>query len=291
MSGKRWTPEEEQRLRELYPTTTTREVAEILGRSENAVGQRAVKLGIRKAPGHEHDMPRPKWDDARREWFGRYAPGHSWREISAEHERIYGEPLTKAMVQGAKQALGVRSGTMGGQFVKGQESWNKGRRQADYMSAEAIGRTAGTRFKKGEIRPRKDGWYKPIGYERTDKDGTVWVKVRDSRISGPQNQRPGHWNENWKQKHRLVWERANGCEVPPNTVITFADGNHGNYDPANLVAVPRAVWSTMHKMHLKWWDADSLRACMGIAKLAHVRRKKEKEARSCRATAKSMTGR
>lgn len=286
MSGRPWTAQDEALLRELYPVTPTREVAAALGRSENAVGQRATKLGLKKAPGHGHEMPRPKWDDDRREWFGRYAPGHSWHEISAEHERLYGEPLTKAMVQGAKQALCVRSGTVGGRFVKGQEPWNKGKRQADYMSPEAIDRTKDTRFKKGEIRPRADGWYKPVGYERTDRDGTVWVKVRDSRIDGPQRQERGHWNENWKQKHRLVWEQAHGCEVPPNTVVTFADGDHSNYDPGNLVAVPRAVWSAIHKLKLEYHDADSLRTCMLLARLAHERRAKEKEARRCRAGAR-----
>ncbi len=37
------------------------------------------------------------------------------------------------------------------QRKKGDVSWNKGRKQTDYMSAEAIERTKSTRFKKGNL--------------------------------------------------------------------------------------------------------------------------------------------
>lgn len=286
MSGARWTPEEEQRLRELYPTTTTREVAAALGRSENAVGQRATKLGVRKVEGFRWEMPKKFWTEERAEWFKGYVPGHSWREISAEHERIFGTPLTKPQVQNAKHAMGVYSGTVGGQFEKGHEPFNKGRKQADYMSQEAIDRTKATRFKKGEVRDRPDGWLKPIGYERVDKDGYIWVKVRSSRISGPQRKESGHWNENWMPKNRHIWEQTHGEPVPPGHLVVFADHDRTNYDPANLVAVPRSLWRIIVRLGLEYHDADSLQACMLMAQIAHVRRAKEKEARQCRAGAR-----
>ena len=351
MSGKRWTAQDEALLRELYPVTPTREVAAALGRSENAVGQRATKLGLKKAPGHGHEMPRRFWTDERREWFKGYVPGHSWHEISAEHERIFGTPLTKSQVQNAKHAMGVFSGTVGGRFEKGQPAWNKGRKQAEWMPpesiertkatrfqkgqvhdrpdgwlkpigyerldkdgyiwvkvrdsrisgpqrqepghfnenwmpADSIERTKATRFKKGEVRDRPDGWLKPIGYERTDKDGYICVKVRDSRISGPQRQEPGHFNENWMPKNRHIWEQTHGEPVPPGHIVMFADHDRTNYDPGNLVAVPRTLWRIIVRLGLEYHDAESLQACMLMAQIAHVRRAKEKEAKRCRAGAR-----
>ena len=286
MSGKRWTAQDEALLRELYPVTPTREVAAALGRSENAVGQRATKLGLKKAPGHGHEMPRRFWTDERREWFKGYVPGHSWHEISAEHERIFGTPLTKSQVQNAKHAMGVFSGTVGGRFEKGQPAWNKGRKQAEWMPPESIERTKATRFQKGQVHDRPDGWLKPIGYERLDKDGYIWVKVRDSRISGPQRQEPGHFNENWMPKNRHIWEQTHGEPVPPGHIVMFADHDRTNYDPGNLVAVPRTLWRIIVRLGLEYHDAESLQACMLVAQIAHVRRAKEKEARQCRAGAR-----
>jgi hypothetical protein len=46
---KNWTTEEDARLRELYPDLANKEIAAMMGRGENAVRQRAFKLGIRKS--------------------------------------------------------------------------------------------------------------------------------------------------------------------------------------------------------------------------------------------------
>lgn len=280
MSGRPWTREEEQKIRDLYPTMETRDLADLLGRNENSVGQRAMKLGVKKADGFRQKVKRRFWTDDRIEWFRGYVPGHSWHEISSEHERIFGTPLTKAQIQNAKATFGVLSGTVGGQFEKGQAAWNKGRKQAEWMPPESIERTKATRFQKGQVHDRPDGWLKPIGYERVDKDGYVWVKVRDSRISGPQRNEPGHFNENWMPKNRHVWEKTHGEPVPDNHVVVFADHDRRNYDPGNLVAVPRTLWRIMVRLGLEYHDADSLKTCMLLARIAHVRCAKEKEAKS-----------
>ncbi len=43
-------PEEDARLRELFPVNATREVAALLGRTESAVSQRANRIGVGKCP-------------------------------------------------------------------------------------------------------------------------------------------------------------------------------------------------------------------------------------------------
>ena len=77
-------------------------------------------------------------------------------------------------------------------------------------------------FKPGECRddnPRK----RQIGHEKVYADGYVWIITEHGR----------------KQKHRVVWEQANG-PVPPNHCIKFKDGDRTNCSLDNLYLVTRA---------------------------------------------------
>ena len=109
-------------------------------------------------------------------------------------------------------------------FKKGQTPPNKGKKQAEYMSEEAIGKIKKTQFKKGNI-PHN---HKPIGHERVTVDGYVEVKVRD-----------GKKNNNFELKHRLVWEEHNG-KIPKGNNIQFKDGNRLNCKIDNLYMISRA---------------------------------------------------
>ena len=80
-------------------------------------------------------------------------------------------------------------------------------------------------FKPGQVRDdnpngRKN---KPIGHEKVCADGYVWIITEHGR----------------KQKHRWVWEQANG-PVPPNHCIKFKDGDRTNCSLDNLYLVTRA---------------------------------------------------
>ena len=81
-----WTTAEERTLRELYPTALNAEIAELLGRTEAAVMQRAIKLGLRKPaeivrarcrlqPGHKTWNKGKKHNPAGSE-VARFKPGH-----------------------------------------------------------------------------------------------------------------------------------------------------------------------------------------------------------------------
>lgn len=272
---------------DLYPGKPGAEVAEALnsrhgnGRSANSVNQRARSLGVSKNEGYVRTMPRRMWPDEKREWFRAYAPGHTEREISAEHERIYGTPLTEAQIGNAKTSFGVRSGTFGGRFEKGMTPHNKGKTWDEQgISPEAQARSRSTCFKKGEVHDRPDGWIKPVGYERVNKDGYIEVKVMDSRVDGIQPQVPGEFNRNYRMKHHVVWEQRNG-PIPPSTMIVFADGDKRNFDPDNLVAVPRRLWAIISRRHMAFWDAESLRATMNVAELISARRRAQMRPREC----------
>lgn len=49
---RRWTPAEDQVIRERFPTMVTRDVAKLLGRTECSTAQRAYSLGVKKTAAH-----------------------------------------------------------------------------------------------------------------------------------------------------------------------------------------------------------------------------------------------
>ena len=211
-----------------------------------------------------------RWTDERVAWFVGFVPGHSESEISAEHERVFGVPLTKSQIGNAKTKFGVKSGTVGGRFEKGCAGGFKSEehRRAFMEAGKA------TRYRKGNL---PHNAYQPIGTERIDsKDGYVWVKVAERKTD------PKSAHDNWRQKHHLVWEEANGEPVPPHTMIVFADHDKRNFNPSNLVAVPRDLWSVIHRRDLDYWDAESLELCMSIAKVDRARYALETRPRACK---------
>lgn len=262
-----WTPEEEVWLREVYPTHHNAEIAEMHAeafpdrsrRTDKAINSRAKVLGLHKADGFVRNPPR-FWTPERAEWFRSFVPGHTESEISAEHERIYGFPLSEGQIGNAKTKLGVKSGTHGGRFEKG----HAGGFSSEEHRRRFIEAGKATRFRKGNVSGIAKERMKPVGYERVDsKDGYIYVKVKDT----PQAQVPGSYNDIFRPKHHVVWEQANGRPVPPSTMIVFADRDKRNFDPANLVAVPRSLWAVISHKGMAYHDRESLEACMAIASL------------------------
>jgi len=119
------------------------------------------------------------------------------------------------------------------QFKKGHSPWNKG------MKGVTTGGVA-TQFKKGN---RPANWV-PIGSERINADGYVDVKVADGKLQ-----------KNWKGKHIVIWEAANG-PVPPGYVVIFGDGNRRNFDLGNLLLVSRKQLVRMNQKNLIQNDAE-----------------------------------
>lgn len=78
----------------------------------------------------------------------------------------------------------------------------------------------------------------PVGTERVRPDGYTWVKVRDRATVGQSK-------NNWVPKQQAVWERENG-PLPEGHVVVFADRNRANFDPDNLVAVPRRIMAQLN---------------------------------------------
>jgi hypothetical protein len=116
-------------------------------------------------------------------------------------------------------------------FKPGQIPINKGKKQSEYMSSEAIERTKATRFQSGQI-PKNA---LPDGMEvlRPDKrSGKVYTMIKV----------PGISKLKYKQVH--VWETHHKKKVPPGHNIVFADGNTQNFEPENLECITDEVLMT-----------------------------------------------
>lgn len=200
-----------------------------------------------------------KYTDEMKSFLREFIPGHTTKEIAAAFYNAFGIKLTKSKIQNLKTKLGVKSGTIGGRFERGHVPANKGKSWEEQgISEDKRQRMLSTCYKPGNMpHNAKD---KPIGYERVTKDGYVEVKIADRPT---QKER----NDNFRMKHHIIWEEENGKPVPPSTMIVFADGDKRNFDPGNLVAVPRNLWSVITRKRIPYYDRESLEQAMAIARL------------------------
>lgn len=102
-------------------------------------------------------------------------------------------------------------------YKKGDQSANKGKKQHEYMTPEAIAKTVNSRFKKGQS-PKNT---KYDGHERVNVDGYVEIRVAQGK---------------YKLKHRVIWEQHHG-PVAKGMVVAFKDGNKLNCNIDNLEVI------------------------------------------------------
>ena len=100
-------------------------------------------------------------------------------------------------------------------FKKGQIAYNKGLKQTDYMSKEAIERTKKTRFQKGH----KPANMTEIGTKIKDADGYELIKIANP--------------SKWEYTHRLIWKQHNG-DIPKDYIVRFKDGDRRHITIDNL---------------------------------------------------------
>lgn len=121
-----------------------------------------------------------------------------------------------------------------GMYRKGQAPPNKGRKQVEYMSAEAIERTAKTRFRAGN---------KP---HNSLPEGTVIIKKeRKSEKWYKYEVQPKGRMELY---HKMMWERVNG-KIPESHCLWFLDGDTMNVELENLELITRAENMRRNSIH------------------------------------------
>ena len=95
------------------------------------------------------------------------------------------------------------------QFKPGMVPWNKG------LHYTTGGRSAETRFKKGQMSGAAQHNYVPIGTLRITRDGCLERKMTDDPAINPQRR--------WIPVHRTVWQDAHG-PIPDGHIVVFRKG-------------------------------------------------------------------
>ena len=153
---------------------------------------------------------------------------NSWNVSSKDMAEMvnekFGTEFTPTGMKQFRQRNGIKSGCTGW-FRKGREPGNKGRKQSEYCTPEALERSKQTLFRKGH-RPANE---LPVGSVIKNSAGYL---IRKKQMEGSQ------W-ERWEFLHRAVWEEHNG-PIPKGMTVTFKDSNRENCDISNLVLVSRA---------------------------------------------------
>lgn len=219
----------EEWLREHYPRSSIHDTLDAIERefgwrpSKTAVYVRASKLGLKK----EHVCTERRGDHAERvaRW-SKMPEEDAWMDA---HDH------------------GQRTDELADEF-EAEFGWRLTRGQVNAWRARHGRQPHGRRRYGG--RPRK-----PVGYERVSKDGYIVVKVADEADRAMSK-------DNWRLKQVWVWEQHNG-PLPEGHVVYFADGDNRNFDPDNLVAVPRRAVGLLARM--EYHDAESLRAAVALA--------------------------
>lgn len=202
-----------------------------------------------------------KYTKAEHDFLREFIPGHTYKEIVAEYNKKFKEPITVGRLKGYMGNHKINNG-LTGRFKKGNIPHNKGKH------TPTVGRMGETQFKKGNL-PHNT---KPIGYERITKDGYIEVKVmeRPNRKTGERN---------FKAKHHLVWEETHG-PIPKGYKITFLDGNKQNCSIENLALITNAEHLEMTRRDLRSTNSNFTETGILIAKAGIALRKADKKTKN-----------
>jgi hypothetical protein len=172
--------------------------------------------------------------------------GRTRAEITELFNRRFDYPITGRQLGYILYSNNLRNGLPRFRFKPGHKSLMKG---------------IGSKYKPGDPR------YIPPGTERINSRGYVEVKVE------------GNDKWEWKPKHRIIWEAANG-PVPKSHLVIFADSDKTNFALDNLLLVSRKEIAVMNKHMLIYPDKDSTKAGKIIADIKM--QIAERSGKSCR---------
>ena len=222
-----WTPEQIALLKEKYPNSKPDELAILFpDKKKKAIGSKAKVLGLMKT------VQKFRFSKAQIEYLHRHYARTQNKDLAIKigcsihtiENKGFALGLKKDkdfVVEMARENMKkVMELGKSYRYQKGQSPVNKGKKQSEYMSEEAIERTKATRFKKGSIPPGAV----PIGYERMDRNGYIHIKVEGKR--------------KLVLKHRHIWEQHNGT-IPKGYNIQFKDGDRHNCDIDNLYLISK----------------------------------------------------
>src|SRR5699024_9401696 len=126
------------------------------------------------------------YTDEQIDYIREIAKGRTRQDITDLFNKKFNQNRTVKGIANILHRHKIRTGMQGynTQFKKGNSAWNKGLKQEDYLTEEQILASKGTRFKKGQVSPRR----KELGSERINEFGFIEVKTEQP--------------DTWKLKHR-----------------------------------------------------------------------------------------
>lgn len=222
MALKTWTIAEEQYLKEHYATISNpRDLLLHIPKTYKAIKTKAKKLGLKRAvvtPSQNTDTPE----------MLAYIRTHylstsiSRMAVDLSKSETYVKAALKRhkLVQPRKL---IEQFKLDSQIKKGNIPQNKGRKQTEYMTAEAIQRTLATRFRKGQKSPCEE--YDGALSFRMDKTGRPYVYIRLAKSK-------------WVLFQVYVWECTHG-PVPKGYCVSFKNGESMDCRPGNLELITR----------------------------------------------------
>lgn len=220
----RYSAEQAAFIREVSPGRYNDEIATLFNEKFNTSVTAAQIKNYKSNHKIQSNVPKKRKTDQagifsldHKEFIRENAVGKTNEELKNLLNRRFETSFSTKQVKAWKNRNHINSG-LTGFFEKGHEPINKGTK-----GLFNVGGNSGS-FKKGRV-PQN---YKPIGYERIDRDGYCLIKVQDH----------GTWPERWRPKHRWVWEQENG-PVPEGHTLLFADGNKQHIELDNLLLISK----------------------------------------------------
>lgn len=175
-------------------------------------------------------VPRVKWTKDLENFIEQNYEDYKYKDLSKLMNKKFGIKTTALSVEHKVYRLGLKK--------------NKEARMKTF-NYDAVIKTG---FKKGRIPETK----KKLGYERVAPDGYVWVKISEPDV--------------FKQKHKVVWEKANG-KIPEDHCIIFLDGDKQNCHLDNLKLISRADLAVLNFQMPPKTDADLTKTSLVLVKL------------------------
>jgi hypothetical protein len=251
MKKHKYTPEEKQFLKENAKGRSYAELAALFnerfgtGFTRAQIAMTAHRYGYFNGLQNYYHSYTPE----EKQFLKENAKGRSYAELTALFNERFGTDLTRSQIASTAEHGGCDNGRHPHKYTPEEKQFlkenAKGRSYAELtalfnerfgtgFTRAQIGSTAqnygcangrSSRFIPGNV-PKNKGkhpWnWVPVGSERITGDGYRQVKIREP-------------NE-WKSKHVLIWEAANG-KVPDFHRVIFADRDLANISLENLILV------------------------------------------------------
>lgn len=181
---------------------------------------------------------------------------HKLADIAEKMGRSISSVANRRVKLGLQRTSEQQARIGNGRFGAGQVPWNAG-----LKGRQAGGRAGETQFKLGN---KPSNTWRPIGAERTSKDGILYRKVADT----------GHKPTDWRAVQVIEWEAHNG-PLPDGHIVIFKDGNRENFEPENLMALTRA--ENMRRNSISRYGEDYRSAAIQLGWFKRKLNKLEKE--------------